>query len=257
MAAGNPYYATVNLRAGGNQHLFALQHVGGHAAAKALALLAARGRKPIEQADADGGPFREFAGAQRMRMHDVAVRIGNVVALGQDGLSGRWNAPLDGNGSAIRVRIVHGGIDVSGLGLDWRLILRLSPRLILAWRGCPPSRWLGLGRTGGHDGVVRRGRRGSLIGVACFLRSQSGSDHQRQCAHKNQTIHPSLLFPSAGRNPPVSSNPAGGEELRAAPKSPWVNAPAHSQFTQGKANAGGQPLNREPGGKCLGRYEST
>src|ERR1035438_8173805 len=140
-----------------------------------------------------------------------------LVKRRKDRLPRRWNVPLDSNCSAIRVRIVHGGIDVSGLGLDWRLILSL----ILVWRGCPTSVWLGLGRAGGHDGVVRRGRRGSLIG-ACLLRAQSGSGHQRQCAHKNRPIHPSLLFPSAGRNPPMSSNPAGGEELRAAPKFPLI-----------------------------------
>src|ERR1039458_9692252 len=46
MAAGNLGHPAVDLRAGGNQHLAALQHVRGHPAAEGFALFAGGGREP-------------------------------------------------------------------------------------------------------------------------------------------------------------------------------------------------------------------
>jgi len=89
MAAGNLHHPAVNLRSRGNQHLAALEHVPGHAAAKGFTLLAGACRKPEQQPHANGGALLQFAGPQWMRVHNVPVRIGGVGALGQCSLRGR------------------------------------------------------------------------------------------------------------------------------------------------------------------------
>jgi hypothetical protein len=62
-----------------------------------------------------------------------------------------------------------------------------------------PGRGLGLRDAAGGDLVIRRGIRGSLVGVgltrlARSLRSHGGSGGDQQGAYKNLPFHPSLLF---------------------------------------------------------------
>ena len=94
------------------------------------------------------------------------------------------------------------------------LPLRLSSRLRV--RGCAGRR-LGLRRARRHDRVVRRGIRDSLVrvGLACLLRSQSGSGSGKECNYKNRPVHPNLLLASG--NFPLRLDPAGGEKF-------WANS---------------------------------
>ena len=235
-------YAAVDLRAGGDHHLAAFDHVGGHHGSEGFALPGGNRRKPLHQPDADVGSLAEFAGSQRARMHNVAVRVIGGGVLRHGGLSRR--AGRDMHDSAVIAGVGRIGRPIGGRGL--RLSLRLG------WRGegrlsVMPGRGLGLRCAAGSDLVIRRGIRSSLVGVglarlARLLRCQSGSCGYKQGAYKNRPFHPSLLLGGAPLPRPlwrerksslISKNPGGAGELRAK----LAAGRRRCQLTQAKANA--------------------
>src|SRR5208283_6233503 len=75
VAGGDANHGTVDLSAGGNQHLAILNHVGSDARTEPLARLTGRGGKTAEQADANGGAVAYSALGGRIGMHDIGIGI--------------------------------------------------------------------------------------------------------------------------------------------------------------------------------------
>jgi len=202
-AAGHLYDATVNLRAGGDEDLSALEDVHCDGAAEAVALFGIGCGKAVEQVDPDLASGLQFAGLERTGMDNVAVGVGRIAglivgALIQDRRRRRlsWHDPHDtvvGAVAILRGGEIGGWIDRGGLwlvlgrsgrGCGLRVLLNGGWR---RWRrdGLAGS-WLGGGDGGGDDDVIGRRVRLAGIGVvlisglACVLRMESGSGNGQQ-----------------------------------------------------------------------------